>query len=263
MKRDPSPTDLLACAVFAARTAGSHALRNVSRRRVAFRTFKHDVKLKLDWECQKKAEQAILSRFPKHDILGEEDQEHDTSRVSDGNFQWIIDPIDGTVNFSHGLPLWCCSVAVRRGRQVLAGAVYAPALKELYTASVREPAKCNGARIRVSDVRHLKGALVLTGLDKHVDPRVPPFAIFETLSNNVQKSRIIGSAALDLCHVAAGQAEGYFESGIYIWDIAAAGLIVQQAGGKGEILKDQGNNRLCFVASNGRIHSGLKKLISI
>jgi myo-inositol-1(or 4)-monophosphatase len=263
MKRDPALASLLACAADAVQTAGSHAFRHIARRNVTTRTYKHDVKLKLDRECQEKAETSIRRRYPDHLILGEEDSTtHPPHRSADA-YQWIIDPIDGTVNFSHGLPLWCCSIAVRRGPNILAGAVYAPALNELYTASLEQPSLRNGSRIHVSAIKRLGEAIILTGLDKHVTSRIPPFGIFERISANVQKTRIFGSAALDMCRVACGQAEGYFESGIYIWDVAAAGLIVQQAGGKAEILKDQGNNRLCFVASNGPIHSALKKQIQI
>ena len=105
--------------------------------------------------------------------------------------------------------------------------------------------------------------MIMTGLDKKVSPKVPPFGLFEALSARVQKTRIFGSAALDLCQVAAGRADGYFESGIYIWDVAAAGLIVRQAGGKADILRHQDRSRLCFAASNGHIHKALRRVVSV
>ena len=121
-----------------------------SRRRAALRTLKHDIKLELDVECQRIAEDTIRRRFPAHAILGEEDAAASKTPPPPSMFQWIIDPIDGTVNFSHGLPWWCCSIAVRHGGQVLAGAVYAPQIGELYTATDESPARLNGSPLRVS-----------------------------------------------------------------------------------------------------------------
>jgi myo-inositol-1(or 4)-monophosphatase len=253
--------DLLACAVAAARSAAGHAARNLSRRNVVARRFKHDVKLRLDMECQAKAEKVIRSRFPEHRILGEEDADDAKKQNVDSRFEWVIDPIDGTVNFSHGLPYWCCSVAVRYSGKVLAGAVYSPALNELYTASIGCPACCNGRRIRVSRISAVGDALVLTGLDKSIDRGVPAYSTFERMWEHVQRGRIMGSAALDICRVAAGQADAYFESGIYIWDVAAAGLIVRQSGGKVEATREQAGHRMRFLATNGRIHAQMKSLL--
>lgn len=253
---------LLECAVDATKAAGGYALTNWSRRREVAQTFAHDVKLALDLESQQVAEAFIRRHFPDHHILGEESPGiHPASTASDQEFEWIIDPIDGTVNFSHGLPLWCCSIAVRSRGQVVAGAVYAPALNELYTAHIESEAECNGTTLHVSTVSTLEKALVTTGLDKNLDPRLPPFEIFRELSLHVQKARIMGVAALDICRVAAGQADGYFENGIYIWDIAAANLIVERAGGRTDIIADLGEGRLRVMASNGLLHHALRDLI--
>jgi myo-inositol-1(or 4)-monophosphatase len=216
--------------------------------------------LRLDGECQEQAEAVIRRRFPGHDVLGEEDPSG-AARGECAGTQWIIDPIDGTVNFSHGLPAWCCSVAVAVNGKVAAGAVYAPATNECFTAATGHPARLNGRIIHVSRTRCVARALVLTGLDKSVDPRRPSFEIFRRLSASAQKARVMGSAALDICRVACGQADGYFESGIYLWDVAAAGLVVRQAGGRAEILRRLDNGRLQFLASNGRIHRALRRLV--
>jgi myo-inositol-1(or 4)-monophosphatase len=253
--------DLLACAIAATRSAAGHAKRNLSRRNEVARRFKHDVKLRLDIECQAKAEKVILSRFPEHGILGEEDTDGAGKQNADSKFEWVIDPIDGTVNFSHGLPYWCCSVAVRYAGKVVAGAVYSPVLNELYTAAIGAPACCNGKRIRVSRISAVGDSLVLTGLDKSIDRGVPAYSTFERMWEHVQRGRIMGSAALDICRVAAGQADAYFESGIYIWDVAAAGLIVRQSGGKVEATKEQAGHRMRFLATNGRIHTRMKSLL--
>jgi myo-inositol-1(or 4)-monophosphatase len=256
----PSSADLLKAACAAAQAAGQHAWKNRGRRSEVVASFAHDVKLRLDLESQEVAESVLRQFFPHHRIRGEEST-GPADGADDATCEWIIDPIDGTVNFSHGLPLWCCSIAVRAGGRMRAGVVYAPALDECYTATDDGPAECNGRRLAVSSVSSLSAALVMTGLDKGIDPRLPPFEIFRTLSASVQKARIMGVAALDLCRVAAGQADAYFENGIYIWDIAAAGLIVERAGGRSETLADLGGGRLRHIASNGHIHEALRDLI--
>ena len=254
--------ELQDCAVAAARAAGAHALRNLSRRHEAVARTRYDVKLKLDVECQEQAENLILSRFPEHAVMGEEE----TSRAaahpeSRADYEWIIDPIDGTVNFAHGFRWWCSVVGVRCRGEMLAGAVFAPALDELYTATASRPACVNGTPIHVSATDSLTGAIVMTGMDKKVLPGVPPNEIFSRIAAATQKARIMGSAALDICRVACGQAEGYFEAGIYVWDVAAAGLIVQRAGGAAETIQRLENGRLCFLASNGVLHADLKQAI--
>lgn len=255
-------SELLAAAVDAAQTAGQHALQHWSRRHEVIASFPHDVKLALDLECQRKVEGYLLARFPDHRILGEEGASPSGDDPSNAAYEWIIDPIDGTVNFSHGLPFWCCSIAVRRGTEVLAGAVYAPVLQECYTATRHDISRCNGKELHVSAITSLPQSLVMTGLDKGIDPRLPPFEVFRTISAAVQKARILGVAAMDLCRVAAGQAEGYFENGIYLWDIAAAGLVVERAGGRTELLARLDGERLRFLATNGHVHAALKQIIA-
>ncbi|MFC1497101.1 inositol monophosphatase family protein [Verrucomicrobiota bacterium] len=267
--KSPIPlNDLLACSIKAAQAAGNHAFQNHHRRSETIETFDHDVKLKLDVECQEKAESVIKSKYPDHAILGEEDTKAPSGSPEPCRMTgqpsphtWIIDPIDGTVNFHHGLPWWCASVAVEHNGQVVAGAVYTPQMEETYTASLEQTAKCNGKSIKVSTTARLSDSIILTGMDKKLEPNLKPYEIFSRIASNARKARITGSAALDLCQVACGRADGYFESGIYLWDVAAAELIVKQAGGKAEILKHLDNNhRMIFMASNNHIYSELRKL---
>lgn len=255
-----SSQDLLACAVTTAKTAGTHALQNIGRRSEVHRTYRHDVKLQLDLECQELAIRTIHEHFPDHAILAEEDERH--NREIPQGYQWIVDPIDGTVNFSHGFPIWCCSVAVRLGEKVLAGAIFAPALGHLYEVTHDGPALCDGENIHVSTVPRLDQAIIFTGMDKDAAPEAPPLTFFSAIAGAAQKARIIGSAALDLCAVACGQGDGYFESGIYLWDVAAAGLLVERAGGKTERLSTLRENRLCYMAGNGRINDELRTLLA-
>lgn len=253
-------SELLDCAVAAARAAGDHALANWGRRTEIIQLAAHDVKLRLDVECQEQAEAVIHGAFPGHAILGEEGAA--AGRAGGAEVEWIVDPIDGTVNFSHGLRRWCCSIACRSRGELLAGVVYAPALDEFFTGARGEPSRLNGSPIQVSDIDDLARGIVMTGMDKSLRPDLRPYAVFESIAARSLKARIMGAAALDICHVACGRADGYFEAGIYIWDIAAAWLIVEGAGGRGEALTEPDDSyRMSFVATNGLIHDSLKQAV--
>ncbi len=266
-----STNQLLEVAIEAAKAGGTHAQTNAHRRHEIIQNYAHDVKLALDVECQALIEKTIFSHFPQHTILGEEDETSvdgkklgsakQKSETTDG-YEWIVDPIDGTVNFSHGYPAWCCSVAVRHAGKVMAAAVYAPDMNALYAATSDTVATCNGKPIQVSTRQTLAASLVMTGIDKQLIPGVEALEYFRRISFACQKTRVMGSAALDLCLVAQGSADGYFEGSIYLWDIAAAGLIVQQAGGAGEIVAYRNEpHQLSYIASNGHIQEELKNLI--
>lgn len=255
-------SQLLDVAVAAARAAGRHALANSRRRTEVCRTFKHDVKLKLDLECQARAEQVIRRRFPAHAILGEESRAP-SAGAGVPDYQWVIDPIDGTVNFSHGLPHWCASIAVRRRGRTIAGVVFAPAYGDLYTATRDGAARLNGKRLEVSAVRSVSASLVMTGVDRNINARFKPLEIFTRLAFKPQKARVMGAAAIDICQVACGRAEAYFETGIFLWDIAAAGLIVDRAGGTIQSFECGAAPRLMFLATNGRIHAAMLKLLGL
>ena len=250
-----APEALLKVARLAATRAGDHALGNVRRRGEVNVISRHDVKHILDVECQAVATETILAACPGDAILGEETAGEE--RPAPGGAEWIIDPIDGTVNFFHGLPHWCCSVAVRRGGVMQAGVVCAPELGLVFEAAADGPACCNGRPIRCSALADPSHALVLTGSDKAEDP-ARSFRFFAALARLVQRPRVLGAAALDICLVARGAADGYFEHGIYLWDIAAASLILERAGGTCEILARHGGYRLAFLASNGHLHAAFK-----
>lgn len=264
----PADQDLLQTAIAAARCGGNHAMQNLDRRKATLKTFAHDVKLELDVECQAHIENLIFKTFPDHQRLGEEDASLAAKPATQGtatsNYQWIIDPIDGTVNFSHGLPIWCCSVAVRdlASNTVRAAAVYAPMLHALYHATSEGPAYKNDEIIHVSQCPRLAEGIVLTGMDKNLEPGIPPLTYFGHIAATTRKARINGSAALDLCWVAEGAADGYFEGSIYLWDVAAAGLIAERAGGKTEIFKHRSEpNQLAYIASNGLVHEELRNML--
>lgn len=245
-----TPLQMQAVATLAARRAGEHVISNLHRRGDFNSNQKSDVKHKLDVEAQECAEAVIREIFPEHDILGEESCD---KPLENTEWLWIIDPIDGTINFFHGLPWWCCSVAVRFKGQTVAGAVYIPEMRMTFEATCDGPSLCNGAPIHVSQTEELSLSILATGADRW-DPEQPALRFMKKISGMVQRPRISGSAALDLCMVACGRVDGYFESGIYTWDIAAGALIVERAGGKSEILRQYSNHRLAFLATNGHLY---------
>ncbi|MEI6564725.1 MAG: inositol monophosphatase family protein [bacterium] len=258
-----SPALLLETIVLAVRTAGNHAHENRHRKTETVMVAAHDIKLQLDLECQAIVLKIVRNHFPTHAILAEEtaDKGQPADNPHGSPYTWVIDPIDGTVNFSHGLPWWCCSVAVHYHGKTVAGAVYAPATDELFTAARGGTACCNGSPITVSEVKKLKESMVLTGLDQKISGQERRRDLFQGIADNAQKARVMGAAALDMCRVAAGQSDGYFEAGIYTWDVSAAGLIVELAGGRAEILAETSPHRLIYLATNGHIHDELKALI--
>ncbi len=243
---------LLQTAITAAKAGAAYAVKERSRNQDANLVTNHDVKLKLDVECQQVITALILRDFPGHSVLGEEDDEHNT--VAADSYEWIVDPIDGTVNFFHGSPYWCSSVAVRRNGEMLAGCVCAPDMNLVFEATADGPAKRNGAEIHVSKIAAIEIAIVHTGADKSASSASHPFRFFNAIAGMVQRPRICGAAALDICMTAAGACEGYFEPGIYLWDIAAADLILRRAGGTGTIVRTFGGHRLAYLGSNGLVH---------
>jgi myo-inositol-1(or 4)-monophosphatase len=252
--KNPTNKQLLGVCVEAARTAGEYALKNLHRREEIAQSFDHDVKLVMDSECQRVAEGVIHSHFPDHAILGEEGS---TSNAH--AFEWIIDPIDGTANYTRGIPLWCCSIAVRHASEILAGCVFVPVLNECYTATVGGTALCNGTPIHPSKTPTLEKATFFAGLTKDIDPRAIGF--FSDIAPRASKLRIIGSAAIDVCHVACGRSDGYFEAGLYAWDIAAAGLIAERAGAVCTAYPRDEEHGVRFLCTNRHIHATAREIV--
>ncbi|MEI8243667.1 MAG: inositol monophosphatase family protein [bacterium] len=251
-------TRLHAVARQAAQRAGAHVLAHLGRRGDIAQMLPCDIKHTLDLEAQEVATATIRSAFPDHAILGEETAD---APLPATDVRWVIDPIDGTVNFTHGLPLWCCSVAAQINEVTVAGVVFAPELGLLFEAHAGGDATCNGQRLCVSGTTRVDQALVHTGADKN-EPGTGAFRFFSCIAGMVQRPRVMGSAALDICWVAAGRADGYFEPGIYIWDMAAAGLILECAGGRCEVLRRGPGYKQATLATNGRIHQPLRDALT-
>lgn len=250
----PEPIQLLATAFLAARRAGDHVLTQLGRRHDVLCVERADVKHKLDVEAQEVAGDVIRRAWPGHALLGEESA---GAPLPDSEVRWVVDPIDGTVNFFHGMPYWCVSIAAQVGGRTVAGVVYAPELGLVFDAAADTPARCNGRELRVSGTHDTRLAIIHTGADKS-DLGEHAFRFMKRVAEIAQRPRIMGAAALDICHVAAGKADAYFEPGIYLWDIAAAHLILERAGGRLEVLKEFGGWRMAALATNGRIHDACR-----
>lgn len=256
MRRRISDTDLLAVCIEAVRAAGGHARANRRRRRETVEVALHDVKLALDVESQAAAAAVIRRRYPTHALLGEE-----RGLDESGEYRWVIDPIDGTVNFAHGLPYWASSVAVQVEGRTVAGAIWLPDLDELYTVTSEGPACCNETPICVSNETDLSRSIVYTGMVEEEGDRGVSLRVAQRLASAVRKLRILGSAAAELCYVAAGKGEAYVETSIHLWDVAAGALLVERAGGRCEVLEDLGNHTMRFLATNHHTHESVRALI--
>jgi len=250
-------THLQAVATLAARRAGEHVLGNLHRRTDANSVLRTDIKHKLDVEAQEVAAAVIQAAYPDHLIFGEESA---TPCPPDDGYVWVIDPIDGTVNFFHGMHWWCSSVAVRYNGQTIAGAVFLPQLGEMFEATHDGPATCNGAPIHVSDQSAPELAIMATGMGKWRN-KENSLKILSAITDLVQRPRMMGAAAADICMVAAGRFDAFFESGIYLWDMVAAGLILERAGGLCEVLIQFPNRRMAVLATNGKFHEACKKVL--
>lgn len=211
-------------------------------------------------EADRKSEIAIISviqnALPHHQILGEEYGE----QVNDSDYLWVVDPIDGTVNFAHGVPLCCVSIALVHLNQVILGGVYNPLMNELFLAEKDGGATLNGKSISVSQKNDFNKSFLVTGFSYHLGhSRIHPLKLFNKFINRGLPVRRLGSAALDLCWVACGRFDAFWEQNLNPWDIAAGYLIVEEAGGK--ITNFSGEPYSIYdketVATNGILHNHL------
>jgi myo-inositol-1(or 4)-monophosphatase len=199
----------------------------------------------------------ISERFPSHVVVGEEGS---SGGPPAGSVRWIIDPVDGTTNFAHGLQLFCVSIALEVNGQLELGVVYDPTADELFTAERGTGAWLNGRRLAVSSAGQLVDSLLCTGFPYSVrEDRLRHLRMFGAFLEEAQGVRRLGSAALDLCYVAAGRLDGYWEEKIHPWDIAAGGLIVLEAGGMvtGVAGEPFDPFRGHVMASNGHLHDAM------
>ena len=226
-------SELLAAATGAARAGGAILLERLAHARTV--SFKGGSRSDLVTDADRASEAVIVeylaARYPTHAIVAEESGNSGT-----GDHTWVIDPLDGTTNYAHGVPHFCVTLAVEgpgpEGPMLLAGVVFDPLRDELFSAARGRGASLNGRAIQVSCPDGLEDALLCTGFpyDLRARPELP-VGLFSRLVTRAQGMRRMGSAALDLAYVASGRFDGYFELGLKPWDIAAGALLVQEAGG--------------------------------
>lgn len=220
--------------------------------------------LNLVTETDRQAERAILEiikkRFPRHSILAEESP----PSSGGGAGKWIIDPLDGTTNFSHGVPLFSVSIAYQENEVTQLGGVWNPILEEWFWAERGKGASLNGRRIRVSKTKTLEESLLVTGFPYDRNKRAAYYLeIIKVFLMRTHGIRRLGSAALDTCYVASGRFDGYWEFGLHPWDVAAGALIAKEAGGS---LTDFGGRPIDIyvpqtLVTNGLIHKKMLGLI--
>lgn len=211
------------------------------------------------------AEEAIIEvirdHYPEHAILGEE-----SGASGDHEYQWIIDPLDGTTNYLHGFPVFSVSIAVARSGTFEHGVVYDPLRQEIFTASRGEGAQLDGRRIRVSKQRSLRRALLATGFPYRITAERSDtyLEMLRAVLTEAAGVRRLGSAALDLCYVAAGRVDGFWELGLRKWDLAAGALIIREAGGR--ISDFNGSDAFIesgdIVAGTPKVYAALSKLLA-
>jgi myo-inositol-1(or 4)-monophosphatase len=238
-----------------AREAGA-LLMGYFHRRVKIE-YKGDVDLVT--EADRQSEALILSRireqWPSHDVMGEEG-----SRIQTGSdYMWYIDPLDGTTNFAHGFPVFCVSIALEHKGTRVAGAVFDPTRDELFAAELGRGAYLNHNRIAVSKIDNLAECLVATGFPSHKRHKNPNIFFYHQITLRTHGVRRAGSAALDLCSVAAGRVDGFWEFNLNPWDTAAGVLIAEEAGGR--VSRFDGSSFQIdsreTLASNGLVHNAL------
>ena len=197
----------------------------------------------------------IRSQWPDHDVLGEEEGLRDTG----SDYRWYVDPLDGTTNFAHGFPVFCVSLALEHRGRMIAGLCFDPTRNEMFTAGRGEGARLNGQLIHVSKVSRLAESLVATGFPSHKRHKNPNIYFYHQITLRSHGVRRAGSAALDLCSVACGRFDGFWEFNLNPWDTAAGVLILEEAGGR--VSDFQGGpfqlNSRETLASNGLIHEAL------
>ena len=250
----------LTIAVRAARKAGDYIIRESDKIRSVESKSQHDYVTNVDQGAEQLIIDTISHSYADHSFLGEE-----SGSSGSGEYQWVIDPIDGTTNFIRKVPHWAISIACKYKGRTEIGVVYDPIREELFTAVRGRGAQFNGKRIRVSETKGLEHSLIATGfpfrnkqmLDKYM-------TIFSKLFPHCSDMRRAGSAALDLAYVAAGRFDGFWEFGLSEWDTAAGSLLVKEAGGMISDIKGNPNYQQSdsILAANPKAFKAMLKVIN-
>lgn len=238
----------LSVAIDAARQAGALIKSNYGSDLGVNEVLQYDLKLEMDVRAQQLITDILLAAFPTHAIYGEEGLAGDQS----SEFQWIVDPIDGTVNYFYGIPHFCVSIALRQGTELIAGVIYDPMMDELFVAEKGGQPTLNGKPIHVSKRGEMADAMITVGFSKNKESIDAGMKRFGTLLTQVRKTRMLGSAALGMAYVAAGRLDAYIEEVISLWDVAAGILLVETAGGRAPLFpRDATAEKYSMCCSNG------------
>jgi myo-inositol-1(or 4)-monophosphatase len=260
----PPPSAFLETAIDAVRAAGQVQRAALGSAFGISKKGAIDLVTEIDVSIERTFRARIADQWPGHHVLGEEFGVGGADPAQ-GRHWWIFDPIDGTTNFAHGLPIFCASLALEIDGVLQVAAVYDPMRDELFTAERGQGAWLNGRRLAVSTTETLGDALLVTGfpytVQKDGDEILGLFGRFVGIARAVRR---LGSAALDVCYVAAGRMDGFWEQGLGPWDVAAAALLVEEAGGRISDLEGRPfrvrEGRL--VATNGRVHDEMVETIA-
>lgn len=237
-------------AIAAARSAGELLRANFETTLDVNAFEAHDIKLDLDVRSQELITRMLLDRFPDHALYGEEGIAGNQA----SEWQWIVDPIDGTVNYFYGVPHFCISIALRKGEEIQLGVIYDPMRDELWSVEAGGVPTMNGRPIQVSSRARLQDAIVSVGLSKTKTTIAAGVPLLARYVERVRKCRLMGSAALDLAYVSCGRLDAYIEQSVSLWDVAAGVLLIQAAGGKVEMTPRTDNpDKISIVASSGRL----------
>jgi myo-inositol-1(or 4)-monophosphatase len=247
----PSSTEIdsfLATATAAAHAAGAFIKSHYGEAPVVNEMKKYDIKLELDVKSQEMIEGILLETFPDHAIYGEEGLAGNQASP----FQWIVDPIDGTVNYFYGIPHFCVSIALRHEGQIIVGVIFDPMMNDLWLARRDGKPTLNGKEIHVSDRSDLADAVVTVGFSKSKASIDAGFKRFVDIAYRVRKTRMLGSAALAMAYISCGRLDAYIEEIISLWDVAAGLLLVETAGGATKLFsKDSVGEKYSLCSSNG------------
>jgi myo-inositol-1(or 4)-monophosphatase len=254
---------LLEIAIRAAREAGELLLANMGRRVEVMHKGPIDLVTEVDLASERLIKGLIATHYPRHAVLGEEGGE---TGAETAEYRWVVDPLDGTTNYAHGYPAFCVSIGVEHRGEVILGVVYDPTRDELFAAERGAGATLNNRPIRVSTTAPLKQGLLATGFPYDISSE--NFTNLEHFRNfylHAQAVRRAGSAALDLCYVACGRFDGFWELKLAPWDTAAGTLLVAEAGGR--VTHFDGSpfdiRRSGCLASNGRIHDEMMGVLAL
>jgi myo-inositol-1(or 4)-monophosphatase len=243
-------THYLDAAENAARAAGELLRNNFRRHQRVNAATAHDIKLAIDVEAQTLIADLLLKQFPEHALYGEEGIVGDQS----SEHQWVVDPLDGTVNYFYRIPHFCVSIALRFKGEIIVGVIYDPMREEMWRGQKGEKPELNGEVFRVSERADLAEAVISVGLAKTKETIATNLPLLQEMIHRVRKCRVLGSAALDMAYVACGRFDAYIEQGISLWDIAAGWILIETAGGTVDLRpRPDMKDKYSIVASNGVI----------